>query len=169
MNRMSIEKRYYRIGEVCEMLNCKEHNLRQIEDALKIPIARNSQNQRLYTEQNIETFKTILRLRQEKKLPLATIAQMMEFDQPKAMQKLMPQNVSVLVEAVTEAVNNQMQLLTEDLREEIQELRRENQELLIQLDRRFTSVDEQLAQWREQQKQKKPWYARLFPRKKEEK
>ncbi|MDD4550060.1 MAG: MerR family transcriptional regulator, partial [Syntrophomonadaceae bacterium] len=60
-----MEERFYKIGEVSELLNIEQHTLRYLENSLKLRINRNERGDRLYSESDLDTFKLVLQLKEK--------------------------------------------------------------------------------------------------------
>lgn len=58
-----MQERYFKIGEVAEILGLEQYTLRYLENTLKLIIKRNDRGDRLYTESDLETFRLILQLK----------------------------------------------------------------------------------------------------------
>lgn len=53
------------ISEVAEILKVQIHNIRHWENELKLEIKRNELNQRVYTKEDIDTFRWVIELKKE--------------------------------------------------------------------------------------------------------
>lgn len=51
---------FYSIGQICEILNIEDFNLRYIEKTVGLTIKRNSAGERKYSQANLETLKFYL-------------------------------------------------------------------------------------------------------------
>lgn len=60
-----MNERFYKIGEVSEMLNIEQHTLRYLENSLKIKIKRDERGDRLYTDSDIDTLRLVLKLKEK--------------------------------------------------------------------------------------------------------
>lgn len=60
-----MRERFYKIGEVSEMLNLEQHTLRYLENNLKIKIRRDERGDRLYTDSDIDTLRLVLKLKEK--------------------------------------------------------------------------------------------------------
>ena len=58
-----MQERFFKIGEVAEILGLEQYTLRYLENTLKLRIKRNDRGDRLYTESDLETFRLILQLK----------------------------------------------------------------------------------------------------------
>ena len=56
-------ERFYKIGELSELLNIEQHTLRYLENSLKLKILRDERGDRQYTESDLDTFKLVLQLK----------------------------------------------------------------------------------------------------------
>ena len=76
-----MKERFYKIGEVSEMLNIEQHTLRYLENSLKIKIKRDERGDRLYTDSDIDTLRLVLKLK-EKGLNTTAIRLALENTEP---------------------------------------------------------------------------------------
>ncbi len=60
-----MDERFYKIGEVSEMLGIEQHTLRYLENNLKLKIKRDERSDRIYSESDIETLKLVLKLKEK--------------------------------------------------------------------------------------------------------
>lgn len=60
-----MDERFYKIGEVSEMLGIEQHTLRYLENNLKLRIKRDERSDRIYSESDIETLKLVLKLKEK--------------------------------------------------------------------------------------------------------
>jgi len=60
-----MKERFYKIGEVSEMLNIEQHTLRYLENSLKLKIKRDERGDRLYTDSDIDTLRLVLKLKEK--------------------------------------------------------------------------------------------------------
>jgi DNA-binding transcriptional MerR regulator len=60
-----VKERFYKIGEVSELLNIEQHTLRYLENSLKIKIRRDERGDRLYTDSDIDTLRLVLKLKEK--------------------------------------------------------------------------------------------------------
>lgn len=58
-------ERFYKIGEVSEMLEIEQHTLRYLENTLKIKIQRDERGDRMYTDSDIDTLRLVLQLKEK--------------------------------------------------------------------------------------------------------
>ncbi len=58
-------ERFYKIGEVAEMLGIEQHTLRYLETTLKIRIKRDERGDRMYSEADLETLRLVLQLKEK--------------------------------------------------------------------------------------------------------
>lgn len=56
-------ERFYKIGEVAEILDIEQHTLRYLESSLKLKIPRDERGDRLYSESDMDTLKLVIQLR----------------------------------------------------------------------------------------------------------
>ena len=60
-----MKERFYKIGEVSEMLNIEQHTLRYLENSLKLKIKRDERGDRLYTDSDIDTLRLVLKFKEK--------------------------------------------------------------------------------------------------------
>lgn len=60
-----MKDRFYKIGEVSELLDIEQHTLRYLENSLKIKIRRDERGDRLYTDSDIDTLRLVLKLKEK--------------------------------------------------------------------------------------------------------
>lgn len=78
-----MEKVYYSIAEVSEMLQVPPSSLRYWESEIRqLTPKRNDRGTRFYTKDNIETIKQIIYLRDENKLTIKGIQRRLNSDKP---------------------------------------------------------------------------------------
>jgi DNA-binding transcriptional MerR regulator len=58
-------ERFYKIGEVAEMLGIEQHTLRYLENSLKIKIKRDERGDRMYSEADLDTLRLVLKLKEK--------------------------------------------------------------------------------------------------------
>lgn len=58
-------ERFYKIGEVAEILGIEQYTLRYLENSLQLKIKRNEKGERLYTDSDIDTLRLILQLKEK--------------------------------------------------------------------------------------------------------
>ena len=69
----NMDKVYYKIGEVAEILEVEQYTLRYLEHTLRLKIKRDERGDRLYSEANLDTLRLILKLKNEKGLNTTAI------------------------------------------------------------------------------------------------
>ncbi|MGI6452296.1 MAG: MerR family transcriptional regulator [Syntrophomonadaceae bacterium] len=60
-----MKERYYKIGEVAEILGLEQHTLRYLENSLKLKIKRDERGDRLYTESDLDSLRLIIQLKEK--------------------------------------------------------------------------------------------------------
>ncbi|MGR6835501.1 MerR family transcriptional regulator [Syntrophomonas erecta] len=168
-----MQERFYKIGEVSEMLGIEQYTLRYLENSLKLVIQRDERGDRQYTESDLDTLRLILQLK-EKGLNTTAIRMALENIQEKdpevnteALDKNVPIGPVVNFEFV-EAVS-----LVRQVAEQNEELLRQNQRLEQRLQKleeklerwvanRDQRLDDLIELWREEKSERnKSWIARL--------
>jgi DNA-binding transcriptional MerR regulator len=165
-----MRERFYKIGEVSELLNIEQHTLRYLENSLKIKIRRDERGDRLYTDSDIDTLRLVLKLK-EKGLNTTAIRLALENTEEES-QAPVPETASQgplitfeFVEAVslvrqvseqTEEIIRQNKLLEERLKHLEEKLDRYSQE-------RDRALDElvQLLKGEGTESKNKSWLSRL--------
>ncbi|MBO8159864.1 MerR family transcriptional regulator [Thermosyntropha sp.] len=161
-----MKERYYKIGEVSEMLGIEQYTLRYLESTLQLKIKRNDKGERLYTEADIDTLRLIMQLK-EKGLNTTAIKM--------ALQNLSESEVTDLAPGQNTSNNLPVEIvsLAQKIVEQNDELIRMNKELekrIEQLEKKIEArneerekkIDEFLRLWKAEQEGKgKSWLSRL--------
>lgn len=161
-----MRERYYKIGEVSEMLGIEQYTLRYLENSLQLRIKRNEKGERLYTESDIDTLRLVLKLK-EKGLNTTAIKMALQNVEEKEVADL------VLEETTTYQLPAEVISLAQKIIEQNDELIRMNKELERRIDElekkierrneeRERRIDEFLRLWKaEQEGRNKSWFSRL--------
>jgi DNA-binding transcriptional MerR regulator len=160
-----LEERFYKIGEVAEMLEIEQHTLRYLENSLKLKIKRSERGDRLYTDSDLDTLRLILQLK-NKGLNTTAIKLALENTEESEETGLAPQGTTVpqeLVEMVTLArqiVEQNAELMQQNRRLE-QRMEKLEQKITQRNIEREKKIDEFLTLWKADQEGKKSWLSRL--------
>lgn len=163
-----MSERFYKIGEVSELLGIEQHTLRYLENTLKMRIQRDERGDRLYTEADVDTLRLVLQLKEK---GLNTTAIRLALDNSEESQEpVKPGSVHKgplvnfeFVEAVslvrqiagqTDEILRQSQLMEERLRRLEEKLDRYSRE-------RDRAVDELVQILKEEEGKNKSWLSRL--------
>lgn len=162
-----MNERFYKIGEVSEMLGIEQHTLRYLENSLKLRIKRDERGDRQYTESDLETLKLVMQLK-EKGLNTTAIKMALENveqTEETAIKKVNDNNMSIslpeLLSIASQIVeqNNQVLNNTKILEERIKQLEEKIEKRNIEREKK---IDEFLTLWRNEQEGKnKSWFSRL--------
>lgn len=162
-----MNERFYKIGEVSEILKVEQHTLRYLENSLKLRIKRDERGDRLYAESDLDTFRLIIQLKDKGlnttaiKMALDNVEQSEETGiTPIRESSLNVELLEVLsvvhriVEQNDQMLNNN-QALVEKVKSLEEKVDRRNLE-------REKKVDEFLTLWKNEQEGKnKTWFSRL--------
>ncbi|HZK43499.1 MAG TPA: MerR family transcriptional regulator [Syntrophomonadaceae bacterium] len=162
-----MNERFYKIGEVSEILKVEQHTLRYLENSLKLRIKRDERGDRLYAESDLDTFRLIIQLK-DKGLNTTAIKMALDNVEQNEETGITPiressLNVELLevlsvvhriVEQNDQMLNNN-QALVEKVKSLEEKVDRRNLE-------REKKVDEFLTLWKNEQEGKnKTWFSRL--------
>jgi len=160
-----LNERFYKIGEVAEILEIEQHTLRYLENSLKLKIKRNERGERLYTESDLDTLRLVLQLK-NKGLNTTAIRLALENSEESKETSVAPSNAQGALELV------EMVSLTREIREQNLELLEQNRRLEQRLENlekkleqrneeRERKIDEFLKLWKAEQEGRKSWFSRL--------
>lgn len=156
---------YYKIGEVSEMLGLEQHTLRYLEHSLKLKIKRDERGDRLYTENDLETLKLVLKLKNEKGLNTTAIKMALENMEQEGT------GTAVMKAGLTPAMA-EVSSMAQQIIEQNEELIKQNQKLNQRLDEleqkldqreqeRNTKIDEFINLWKAEQEKNKSWLSKI--------
>ncbi|SHH11650.1 DNA-binding transcriptional regulator, MerR family [Thermosyntropha lipolytica DSM 11003] len=161
-----MKERYYKIGEVSEMLGIEQYTLRYLENSLQLKIKRNEKGERLYTESDIDTLRLVLKLK-EKGLNTTAIKMALENVEESQVTDLVPEEdrsyqlpaeVISLAQKIIEQ-NDELIRMNKELERRIDELERKIEKRNEEREKR---IDEFLRLWRaEQEGRNKSWFSKL--------
>ena len=160
-----MEERFFKIGEVAEILEIEQHTLRYLENSLKLKIKRNERGDRLYTDSDLDTLRLVLQLK-DKGLNTTAIKLALENTEESEETSLTPQRGATAQDLV------EMVSLARQIVEQNTELMQQNRGLEQRMDKleqkidqrnleREKKIDEFLALWKADQEGKKSWLSRL--------
>lgn len=160
-----MSERFYKIGEVSEMLGIEQHTLRYLENSLKLRIKRDERGDRQYTESDLETLRLVIQLK-EKGLNTTAIKMALENveqTEEKGIRTVsdnrtnLPELLSIAAQIVEQ--NNQLLDNTRMLEERIKKLEEKIEKRNLEREKK---IDEFLTLWRNEQEGKnKSWLSRL--------
>ncbi len=159
-----MEERFYKIGEVAEILEIEQYTLRYLENSLKLKIKRNERGDRLYTDFDLDTLRLVLQLK-AKGLNTTAIKLALENTEESEETSLAPK--SAVTEELVEMVS-----LTRQIVEQNTELMQQNRRLEQRMEKlehkidqrnleREKKIDEFLSLWKADQEGRKSWLSRL--------
>ncbi|MGI5921743.1 MAG: MerR family transcriptional regulator [Syntrophomonadaceae bacterium] len=161
-----MDKVFYKIGEVAEMLGIEQYTLRYLEHTLKLKISRDERGDRLYSESDIDTLKLILKLKNEKGLNTTAIRMALENMETKqdsglpASSPVTSQNLTEIVAVAKRIVEQNDELLQQNA-----QLEKRIQDLEKRIDKKqqetHSKIDEFIALWRSEQERSKSWLSKL--------
>lgn len=161
-----MEERFYKIGEVAEILEIEQHTLRYLENSLKLKIKRNERGDRLYTDSDLDTLRLVLQLK-SKGLNTTAIKLALENTEEAEETGIAPSSAGAALDLV------EMVSLARQIREQNTELLQQNRRLEQRMEKleqkveqrnleREKKIDEFLNLWKaEQQEGRKSWLSRL--------
>jgi DNA-binding transcriptional MerR regulator len=156
----------YKIGEVAEMLGIEQHTLRYLEHTLKLKITRDERGDRLYTENDLETLKLVLKLKNENGLNTTAIKMALENMEPKEATPVVFNNGGILPAMV------EVTALAQKIVEQNEELLRQNHNLSHRIDEleknldkreaeKSNRIDEFIKLWKSEQERNKSWFSKF--------
>jgi DNA-binding transcriptional MerR regulator len=161
-----MNKIFYKIGEVAELLGIEQYTLRYLEHSLRLKIQRDERGDRLYSESDLDTLKLILKLKNEKGLNTTAIKLALENMDSSPESELpattSPNNVNIseVVSVAKRIVEQNDELLMQNAR-----LEKRIQDLENKIDKkeqeRQNKIDEFISLWRAEQERNKSWLSKL--------
>lgn len=153
-----MQERYYKIGEVSELLGIEQYTLRYLENNLKLKINRDERGDRLYSETDLDTLRLVMKLR-EKGLNTTAIKMALENSQEESEEaetKPVPRQETGLVEmmSVAQKIVEQNEQLLEQTRSMQQRIDRLEQKVDRRNEERERKIDEFLKLWKAEQEGK---------------
>jgi len=152
-------ERFYKIGEVAEMLGIEQHTLRYLENSLKIKIKRDERGDRMYSEADLDTLRLVLKLKEKGlnttaiKLALET-AQENENSQQSGLVSVQAENSLKEMVSIARRIIEQCDELMQQnrrLEERMANLEKKIQERNLEREKK---IDEFLNLWRAEQEGK---------------
>ncbi|MGI6469160.1 MAG: MerR family transcriptional regulator [Syntrophomonadaceae bacterium] len=160
-------ERFYKIGEVAEMLGIEQHTLRYLENSLKIKIKRDERGDRMYSEADLDTLRLVLKLKEKGlnttaiKLALET-AQDSENSQEPALVSVQAENqLKEMVSIARRIIEQNDELMRQNrrLEERMASLEKKIQERNLEREKK---IDEFLNLWKaEQESKSRSWLSWL--------
>jgi len=160
-------ERFYKIGEVAEMLGIEQHTLRYLENSLKIKIKRDERGDRMYSEADLDTLRLVLKLKEKGlnttaiKLALET-AQDSENSQELALVSVQAENqLKEMVSIARRIIEQNDELMRQNrrLEERMASLEKKIQERNLEREKK---IDEFLNLWKaEQEGKSRSWLSWL--------
>jgi DNA-binding transcriptional MerR regulator len=160
-------ERFYKIGEVAEMLGIEQHTLRYLENSLKIKIKRDERGDRMYSEADLDTLRLVLKLKEKGlnttaiKLALET-AQDSENSQELALVSVQAENqLKEMVSIARRIIEQNDELMRQNrrLEERMASLEKKIQERNLEREKK---IDEFLNLWKaEQESKSRSWLSWL--------
>ena len=160
-----MEERFYKIGEVAEILEIEQHTLRYLENSLKLKINRNERGDRLYTDSDLDTLRLVMQLK-NKGLNTTAIKLALENTEESEETSLAPKGGAAAQDLV-EMVSLARQIVEQntELMQQNRRLEQRMEKLEHKIDQRNLErekkIDEFLALWKADQEGKKSWLSRL--------
>jgi MerR family transcriptional regulator, aldehyde-responsive regulator len=174
------DNKTHSIGQICELLNVEDFNLRYIEKAVNLEIKRNELGERVYSERDVETLRMILELK-DQGLNYKAIKKVLEHQQESAVEKeednqeegliinedKLSQFMIMIKNTIDESIENKVNSRLESITNKLDNLEKQNEELKEALvnerEKHFVEIDKKLIKWREDQEEKnKPWFKKIF-------
>ncbi|MGI5911431.1 MAG: MerR family transcriptional regulator [Syntrophomonadaceae bacterium] len=160
-----MDERFYRIGEVAEMLEIEQHTLRYLENSLKLKIMRNERGDRLYTDSDLDTLKLVLQLK-SKGLNTTAIKLALDNTEESSETSVATKDNNTTLDLV------EMVSLARQIREQNEELLRQNRRLEQRIEKleykidkrnleREKKIDDFLNLWKAEQEGKRSWLSRF--------
>lgn len=162
-----MSERFYKIGEIAEILAIEQHTLRYLENSLKLKIKRDERGDRQYGESDLETLKLVIKLK-DKGLNTTAIKMALENVEHSEETSVTPLNNPPLTLDLPELVslakhiveqNDQMLTNNKALEDRLKQLEEKVEKRNLE---REQQVEEFLTLWRNEQEGKnKSWLSRL--------
>ncbi len=162
-----MNERFYKIGEISEILEIEQHTLRYLENSLKLKIKRDERGDRQYSESDLETLKLVITLK-DKGLNTTAIKMALENVEETTETGVAPVNDKPIISDLPELVslaqhiveqNDQMLASNKVLEERIKKLEEKVERRNLEREKK---VDEFLTLWKNEQEGKnKSWLSRL--------
>lgn len=158
-------ERYYKIGEVAEILDIEQHTLRYLENSLKLKIKRDERGDRMYSEMDLDTFRLVMQLK-EKGLNTTAIRMALENSEQNEETAVVQRYNSLNLElpelmSLANKIVEQNDLLLEKNRHMEERLERLEKKIEKRNEERERKIDEFLSLWKAEQEGKKSWLSRL--------
>ncbi|HZJ85358.1 MAG TPA: MerR family transcriptional regulator [Syntrophomonadaceae bacterium] len=161
-------ERYFKIGEVSELLGIEQHTLRYLENSLKLKIRRNERGDREYSESDLETLKLVMKLR-DKGLNTTAIRMALENAEPVEETKVVAVGASSLQANLPELLSLAQHIIDQNdemidnnkaLENRIKKLEEKVEKRNLEREKK---IDEFLTLWRNEQegKSRSSWLSRL--------
>ncbi len=160
-----MEERFYKIGEVAEILEIEQHTLRYLENSLKLKIKRNERGDRLYTDSDLDTLRLVMQLK-DKGLNTTAIKLALENTEESEETSLAPKSGATSQDLV-EMVSLARQIVEQntELMQQNRRLEQRMEKLEHKIDQRNLErekkIDEFLSLWKADQEGRKSWFSRL--------
>ena len=160
-----MEERFYKIGEVAEILEIEQHTLRYLENSLKLKIKRNERGDRLYTDSDLDTLRLVMQLK-DKGLNTTAIKLALENTEESEETSLTPQS-GAMAQDLVEMVSLARQIMEQntELMQQNRRMEHRMEKLEQKIDQRNLErekkINEFLALWKADQEGKKSWLSRL--------
>ncbi len=160
-----MEERFYKIGEVAEILDIEQHTLRYLENSLKLKIKRNERGDRLYTDSDLDTLRLVMQLK-DKGLNTTAIKLALENTEESEETSLTPQS-GAMAQDLVEMVSLARQIMEQntELMQQNRRMEHRMEKLEQKIDQRNLErekkINEFLALWKADQEGKKSWLSRL--------
>jgi DNA-binding transcriptional MerR regulator len=160
-----LEERFYKIGEVAEILDIEQHTLRYLENSLKLKIKRNERGDRLYTDSDLDTLRLVMQLK-DKGLNTTAIKLALENTEESEETSLTPQS-GAMAQDLVEMVSLARQIMEQntELMQQNRRMEHRMEKLEQKIDQRNLErekkINEFLALWKADQEGKKSWLSRL--------
>ncbi|WP_051623602.1 helix-turn-helix domain-containing protein [Clostridium hydrogeniformans] len=184
-----MESKIFSIGEVCNLLDLKSHNLRYLEKALNLSPERDKSFNRVYTETDVKELKRVINLKKsglnydaikkilndEKDIDIKSVEcactiteeniqenyDLIPFDKVEVLKKLMK---TVINESLTENLNPKLEELSNDNKVLKDIIERQQKTYLKTQEMHFKDIDNKFIKWREDnfKSEKKSFFKTLF-------
>lgn len=152
-------ERFYKIGEVAELLNIEQHTLRYLENSLKIKIKRDERGDRMYSEADLDTLRLVLQLKEKGlnttaiKMALETAQEGEDGQQPGLVSVQPENNLKEMVSIARRIIEQNDELMQQNrkLEERMVRLEKKIEERNVEREKK---IDEFLNLWRAEQEGK---------------
>ncbi len=159
-----MKERFYKIGEVSEILGIEQHTLRYLENTLRLKIKRDERGDRFYSERDLDTLRLVIQLK-EKGLNTTAIKMALE-NVEEGESGIIPSRPEASLEltevlSITARIMEQNQALLEQNKKMEERMERMEKKIDQRNLERERKIDEFLDLWKSEQVKNKGWFSKF--------